>query len=333
MAAEMITWLSRGSPVSGDNWGGKNRSLVALTGAGLPVPPGFAVSAAAFRAALEGDGAVGRLATSVSSVDPGDPAALARCGTESRALVQRAGLPRATAAQLDDAYAILSRGFHVENLPVAVRSSAVCEDLPGLTAAGAHDSYLGVRTPEAVRDRVLRCWASLYNDRAIAYRRHHAVVENDVAMSVTVQRLVPAEVAGVAFTVDPMTGDDGHVVVEASWGLGEAVVSGAVVPDYYLVGKHSGTIVEHRVGTKAREFRLGEDGVVGDRDVTAARRRVPCLADDEVREVVELACRAERLFDAAQDVEWAVERTSPGERRVWLMQSRPESVWQGRRRS
>jgi pyruvate,water dikinase len=301
--------------------GGKSAVLVALAEAGLPVPPGFALPADAFLAALE-PGAAEQLA---AAVDAGDPAAGA---ADARAVIMQAGLPARVAEAVDEAYRELSQRCGVEDVPVAVRSSAVGEDRTEAAAAGVYDSFLGVRSSAAVRHHVLRCWAGVYNERAIAYRRRRSL-PGDAAMGVAVQRMVPATVAGVAFTVNPLDGDDRYVAVEASWGLGESVVSGVVTPDFFLLEKATGEVVRRMIATKDREFRLADEGAVVNRRVSADRRGEPCLDDDEVRAVARLACRAEALLGAWQDVEWAIDRSVDAT--VWLLQSRPETVWQSRR--
>ena len=173
---------------------------------------------------------------------------------------------------------------------------------------------------------MLRCWASLYTDRAIAYRRQMAYAEDTAAMSVGIQQMVLPRASGVAFTLNPRNGDRSQIAIDASWGLGEAVVSGSVTPDNYLVDKVIGQITERTISSKGIEHVLVGDRVV-EVEVDEARRDVPCLSDAEICAVAVLARRAERHYGCPQDVEWAIDPLLPEGENVVLLQSRPETVW------
>jgi pyruvate, water dikinase len=202
--------------------------------------------------------------------------------------------------------------------PVAVRSSAIGEDSAEATFAGLQDTYLWVRGAEAVRESVRRCWASLENPEAVAYRERLGG-DRKAAMGVTVQEMVDAETAGVMFTCHPVSGDPSIVAVNASWGLGSAVVGGEVTPDEYRLSKVTGELVTRTLGSKEVQYVAGEDGAVRE-DVPEERRAEACLEDERLAELVEVARRVERHFGAPQDVEWAVARET-GE--LFLLQSRP----------
>jgi pyruvate,water dikinase len=169
---------------------------------------------------------------------------------------------------------------------------------------------------------VQRCWASLYSDRAICYRRRMRYAEAGVAMSVGVQQMVLPRTSGVAFTLNPLNGDRSQVAIDASWGLGEAVVSGSVTPDNFLVDKVIGEITRRTISPKAIEHVLGPDDQVIEREVEPERRDAPSLSDDEIRAVAKLARRAEKHYGCPQDVEWAIAGDD-----IVLLQSRPETVW------
>jgi pyruvate,water dikinase len=180
---------------------------------------------------------------------------------------------------------------------------------------------------------MLRCWSSLYTDRAICYRRKMGYAEDGAAMSVGIQKMVLPRAAGVAFTLNPLDGDRSQIAIDASWGLGEAVVSGAVTPDNFLVDKVLGEITRRTISPKAIEHRLGDDDHVIEAEVEAERREVPCLTDDEIKAVAKLARRAEKHYRCPQDVEWALDTQLPDGENVLLLQSRPETVWSRKKRT
>jgi pyruvate,water dikinase len=270
--------------------GGKSANLGELTGAGFPVPAGFAVTTAAY----EGAHPV-----------PGE-------------------LPVITPA-LADAVASAYAQLGTNDPPVAVRSSAVAEDTAEASFAGVQDTYLWLRGVDAVLDGIQRCWRSYWNPEAVAYRSAHHVAAG--AMSVAVQSMVAARVAGVMFTLNPVTGDPSTVAVEASWGLGVVVVGGEVTPDAFLVSKVTREVVRTELGPKEIEVVAAPDGRgTVRRDVDEARRARPCLSESELLRLVELARAVERHYGAHQDLEWAIDEH--GE--LALLQARPETVWSGR---
>ncbi|HEY7199315.1 MAG TPA: PEP/pyruvate-binding domain-containing protein, partial [Candidatus Dormibacteraeota bacterium] len=254
-----------------DAVGGKGASLGALTRAGFSVPDGFILTTEAYA-----------LAARAARLDPRDPGA----GAER---LRTSAVPDAVAAAAREAYAALGGG------PVAVRSSATAEDLPGASFAGQQDSYLDVAGEAALLDAVRRCWASLWNERAIAYRRANAVDDAGVAIAVVVQRMVDASVAGVLFTADPITGRRRHAAIDAVAGLGDRLVSGAVDPEHYAVDAAAGRVAARPAGGH------------------------PLLADHELLALAAVGDRVERDLGGPQDIEFALDR----ERRPWLVQSRP----------
>ncbi len=294
--------------------GGKAVGLGHLVRQGHRVPPGFAVTTAAYREALA---AGGRPAT------VGDR----------------------LAAELVAAYRRLGRAGD-RDPPVAVRSSATAEDTAEASFAGQQDTYLWVRGADAVLANVARCWASLFTDRAVAYRARLGIGDDEVAMGVVVQAMVPAEAAGVLLTLDPLTGDRSQVTIEAAYGLGTAVVEGEVTPDRFAVDKVTLELRSRSVGEKAFAYRFDPAaGRVARVEVPAADRARPCLDDAEVAELARLGKRVEQALGVPQDVEWAVgppaapgttaAGAAPGAaggRELWLLQARPETVWSRRPR-
>jgi pyruvate,water dikinase len=324
-----VLWFDQHDPSTEHLLGGKNTSLGIMTMAGLPVPLGFAISAAAYRDVLAGTGLDAELDALLAEVDPADSKSVATTCSAARQLVLEVEFPAELSAAIDEAYHQLERRCGVD-VPVAVRSSATCEDLPDASFAGEHDTYLWVRGADAVREHVRRCWASLFSDRAICYRRQMSVPDAGVAMSVGIQQMVLPRTSGVAFTLNPLNGDRSQVAIDAAWGLGEAVVSGSVTPDNFLVDKVMGEITRRTISSKAVEHRLGDDDTVIEAEVEPERRDAPCLTDDEIRAVARLARRAEKHYGCPQDVEWAIDPARPEGENVVLLQSRPETVWSRR---
>jgi pyruvate,water dikinase len=279
-------------------FGGKSANLGELLSAGIPVPPGFAVGVSAYRAFVEERGLDGS--------------------------TRRAPLSEALREELRHRYEELAQERDEEEPPVAVRSSALGEDSREASYAGQQETFLWVRGLERLCDAVRDCWASLYTPQAIAYRARLAEAEETPAMGVTVQSMVDAEIAGVLFTCNPVSGDPSMVALNAGWGLGIAVVSGEVTPDDYLVSKVTGEVVRRAIGSKHVEYvpDPAGDGTVR-LDVTGPRRDEPCLDEAQLAALVEVARRVERHFGAHQDVEWAIARRRTLPEAVHVLQARP----------
>ncbi len=314
--------------------GGKCAGLLTMTGCGIPVPPGFAVTTDAFDAMLDGGGLRAEIGSLSAGLDLSDTAGTERRTAEIRRLVTERPVPSAVATAVTAAYQVLGDAGDV---PVAVRSSAGTEDLPTVSFAGQYDTYLWVRGADAVVDAVRRCWASLWTARAVTYRAANGVSEQGLSMAVGVQRMVDARTAGVALTVNPADGDPSKIVIDAGWGLGGPLVSGEMTPDNYVVDKVLLVPVRTMVSPKHHELVAAPDGRgLVRRAVEEARRRVPCLAPDEVTEVAGLAKNVERHYGCPQDVEWAIARDPKADEergpRLLLLQARPETFWSRRPR-
>jgi pyruvate, water dikinase len=331
-----IIWFEDYQPADAPVVGGKNSSLGTLFGAGLPVPPGFAVSADCYRKAMADGGLAAELDALTAGLDPRDHAAVAAAGARARELIGSldlaGGLSDGLSGAIREAYARLCGRCEDDALPVAVRSSATCEDQPDASFAGEHDTYLWVRGADEVVRHVLRCWASLFTDRGIAYRLERGYTKAGEAMSVGVQQMVTPRAAGVAFTLNPSNGDRSQIAIDASWGFGEAVVSGEVTPDNFLVDKVMGTITKRTISAKTLEYRLTGADAVCAVEVEPERQSVPCLTDEEIMAVAKLARRAEKHYRYPQDVEWALAGSPGSAPEVLLLQSRPETVWSRRPR-
>lgn len=312
--------------------GGKNASLGTMMGAGLPVPPGFAVTTEAYdtlRGHADLRAAVNR---ELEGIDHEDTRSLQAASRAVRAAIEEIPLPDDVAEGIRASYAELCRHCGVDDVPVAVRSSATAEDLPDASFAGQQDTYLWICGAEAVLDHVRRCWSSTFTDRAISYRRRTGYDHEVVNMSVGVQKMVEPKAAGVAFTLNPSNGDRSQVAIDASWGFGEAVVSGEVTPDNFLVDKVLHQVTHREISCKSVEYRLDGAGVAVVH-VDDERANAPCLTDDEICAVATMARRTEKHYGRPQDVEWAIDRNLPDGQNVVLLQSRPETVWSTRTRS
>jgi pyruvate,water dikinase len=322
-----IRWLDGYDPAERARLGGKNASLGELLSAGLPVPPGFAVTVDAYHT-VRGHADVRRAVTGLlGEVDLGDATALEELSAAIRRRIEEVPLDDGVANAVRSAYGELCERCEAEAVPVAVRSSATSEDLPDASFAGEHDTYLWVRGADDVLAHLTRCWSSLFTARAIAYRRERGYDHDVVAMSVGVQKMVRPTASGVAFTLNPRDGDRSQVAIEAAWGFGEGIVSGEVTPDSFLVDKVLGEIAQRTISDKAVEYRLGAGDRVERAPVDADRRTAPSLTDDQVKAVARLARQAERHYRCPQDVEWAVDADLPADQAVTLLQARPETVW------
>jgi pyruvate,water dikinase len=318
VGAEHIRLLSELRRGDGAAFGGKSASLGELIEAGIPVPPGFALATSAFQAFLEEASLGTRIAAELAEVDPDDLATLRAASAAIAEAFHGASLPQSVDAQVVAAYEALGD----DEAPVAVRSSALGEDSAEATFAGQQQTYLWVRGIDPVREAVRRCWASLYSPEAVSYRARMAA-ESPAAMGVTVQRMVDAEVSGVMFTCNPVSGDPSTVAVNASWGLGEAVVGGEVTPDEYRVSKVTRELLHRSIGSKRVLYVPDADGGgTVPADVPAERQEQACLADEQLQALLEVARRVERHFGCHQDVEWAIGRDGG----LFVLQSRPVTV-------
>ncbi len=291
--------------------GGKAANLGELLRVGFPVPPGYCVTTQVYGLVADAAGLQPILDT-LAVTPPGDSEL-----TEHAAVVRErllaAPVPTAVAWAVAAGYAELGSGE-----PVAVRSSATAEDLPFASFAGQQETYLGVIGPDALLDAVRRCWASLWTDRAVSYRASNGIDHRTVRLAVVVQRMVQARVAGVMFTANPLTGRRRQAVIDASPGLGEAVVSGAVNPDHFVVDPATGDVLERRLGDKRLLIRSTTLGGT-ERVELPGGRQDACVDDRRLAELAALGTRVEDHYGAAQDTEWAID----GDGVAWLTQARP----------
>jgi pyruvate,water dikinase len=289
--------------------GGKAANLGELLRAGLPVPDGFCVTTDAYDELATAANLPEIIDLFTTLEDESQGAELAR---RARERILSTPMPAQVAEAVTAAYRDVGN-----NVSVAVRSSATAEDLPFASFAGQQDTYLGIVGEDAVLDAVHRCWASLWTDRAVVYRLRAHVDHAGTRLAVVVQKMVDAAVAGVLFTADPVTGHRAHTVIDASPGLGEAVVSGAVNPDHFVVDTRSGTVLERAVGDKRLTIRARPGG--GTEAVPRSASTTACLSDEQLRGLVSLGVRVREHYGQAQDIEWAIDEAGA----LWITQSRP----------
>jgi len=320
--AEYIRPLQRLTRDDEPRFGGKSANLGELLAAEIPVPPGFAISTAAFRAFVRDAGLEGRIEGALARVTPGDLEAIATASHAISEAMRFAPVPDVVRVEVEQHYAQIGKAAGLDSPPVAVRSSAVGEDSAEATFAGQQETYLWVRGVQHVCDAVRDCWVSLFSPPAISYRARLDRAEEPPAMGVTVQLMVDAEVSGVMFTCNPVSGDPSMVAINASWGLGLAVVGGEVTPDDYLVSKVTGEVVREHVHSKDVEYVPDATGAGAVRvEVPDERRDVACLDHTALARLIEVGKRVERHFGGHQDVEWAMARGGSGE--LFVVQARP----------
>jgi pyruvate,water dikinase len=310
--------------------GGKCANLGEMINAGIPVPPGFAVTAYAYKRFIEETGIAQKIYDILDETitDPGNPAQYEEASKKIRRIIESTPIPKDIRDAIVEAYRELSKRVGLKDVYVAVRSSATAEDLPGASFAGQQETYLNVRGEEEVLESVRKCWSSLFTPRAIFYRTEKGFRHEKVLISVAVQKMVNSRSAGVMFTLHPVTGDRNIIVIESVWGLGEAIVSGAVSPDHFEVDKNTLKIVAKNIVKKEVEYvRDPKTGKTVHAKVPPERQEAPSLTDEEVVELAKIAKRIEQHYGTPQDIEFAVDRDLPFPQNLFIVQSRPETVW------
>ena len=298
--------------------GGKGASLARLMAAGLPVPPGFHITIVAYRRFVD-ENHLGERIQSIATegqandrATPESVSGLERMSGQIQSLIAQGTIPVDNAETIRLRYAELGA-----DVPVAVRSSATAEDLPGMSFAGQLESYLNVRGGDAVIDAVKQCWASLWTGRAIGYRERQGIRPEDVSMAVVVQQLVAADVAGVVFTANPMTGSRDELMINAAWGLGEAIVSGRVTPDTIVIDKKTGAIASEEIAGKEVMTVRSPEGT-REEPVPSDKRKQAALSPERAAELARLGVKIEQLYGQPMDIEWAM-----CDERIYILQARP----------
>ena len=302
--------------------GGKCANLGELFGKiGVPVPNGFAVSAHAYQFFLEESGSTEKIQGLLSGIDMADMESLQAASRKIRKHIEGLAMPKKMEKAILGAYEALCKGVGKKSVAVAVRSSATAEDLPGASFAGQQDTFLNV-TRKSLLKSVKQCWSSLFTPRAIVYRQEKGFSHEEVLISVAVQELVFSEASGVMFTIEPVSGEKDKMIINASWGLGEAVVSGQVTPDEFAVDKTSLAIVDRHVVKKDRQIVSDKKGSTKWVAVPKKLQEKPALSDEAIAQIAKYGLQIEKHYGVAQDIEWAVDADG----RTFILQARPETV-------
>lgn len=330
MRTDLVTWFEDLRKTDIPSVGGKNANLGEMISAGMPVPPGFAITAYSYKKFIEETGISERIYEIIKETvtDINDPKQGEIASKEIRELIESTPMLKDVKNAIKSAYEELCKRLKIKDVLVAVRSSATAEDLADASFAGQQETYLNVRGVDGVVESTVRCWSSLFTPRAIFYRIEKGFAHEKVFISVGVQKMVNSRAAGVIFTINPVTGDLGQIVIEGNYGLGEAVVSGAVTPDEFVIDKASGNVVEKRVAKKTVQYiRDPKTGKTVHVEVPREKQEQPCVNDEEIMKLAELANRIESHYGKPQDIEWAIDRDLQFPNSIFIVQSRPETVW------
>ncbi len=314
MTDKLLVWFDEVDKDDIHLVGGKGANLGEMVRAGLPVPPGFILTAPAYFHFLDECGLKATISRELQRLNVEDSAHLTRVGRSIQEQILKAPMPREIESDVTRAYATLTRKGR--NF-VAVRSSATAEDMPGASFAGQQATFLNVRGNRGVVQAVKSCWASLFEPRAIFYRVQMGFDHMRVGIAVPVQRMVMSEVSGVMFTIDPVTNDKHTIVIEAVWGLGELIVQGKVTPDHYVLAKKDLEIVRKEYIEQQVEL-VWKGKKTLESDVPLKRRFLPKLNDQQVRDLAALGVKLERHYLFPQDIEWALE-----DKELYIVQTRP----------
>lgn len=311
--------------------GGKGANLGELTQKGLEVPPGFCVTAGAYNHFIDSGGLGSKIEENISNLDVEDSIELQKASSQIQKIINKTDIPKDLADEIILAYNILNEQIGVKNSEVAVRSSATAEDLPEASFAGQQDTYLHISGEEELLNHVRKCWASLWTARAIYYRENHKFDHFEVSLSAVVQKMVNSKKSGVMFTANPVNNHIDEIMINASWGLGEAVVSGAVTPDEYIVDKNEKKIIEKHIAEKTVMVVKNEQNV-GTLEANVGDYLGPeyinnqCLEDDEIMLLTEYGLRIEQLYGTFQDIEWGFDKDT---NKLYILQSRPITTLKG----
>ena len=330
MRKDLVIWFEELRKTDIPSVGGKNANLGEMTSAGIPVPPGFAITAYAYKKFIEETKIAAKIYEIINETvtDPNDPGRYEVASKKIRELIEATSMPKEIENAVKAAYEELCKKLNLKEAFVAVRSSATAEDLADASFAGQQETFLNIRGVKNVLLNTVKCWSSLFTPRAIFYRNEKGFAHEKVFISVGVQKMVNSKAAGVIFTLDPVTGDTSRIVIEGNYGLGEAVVSGSVTPDDFVVDKESMKIIERRLAKKTVQYvRDPKTGHTIHEEVPAQKQQLPCISDEEIIKLAELAKRIEKHYAKPQDIEWAIDKDIPFPSNVIITQSRPETVW------
>jgi len=327
---ELVLWFEDVRNIDVPVVGGKNASLGEMINSGLPVPPGFAITAFSYERYIQEKKIAEQIYKIITETvtNPNDPKQYDTASKKIRELMEKTPMPKDIENAIRAAYKDLNKRLELKDTFVAVRSSATAEDLPDASFAGQQETYLNVKGADDLIDKVVKCWSSLFTPRAIFYRTEKGFAHEKVFISVGVQKMVNSRAAGVMFTINPVTGDRDEIVIEGNFGLGETVVSGVVNPDDFIVDKNTMQIKERRIARKTIKYvRDPKTGKTVHLDIPEAEQKIVCVSDQEIMMLTELANRIEKHYGKPMDIEWAIDQDLPYPENMFIVQARPETVF------
>ncbi|MGA2681758.1 MAG: phosphoenolpyruvate synthase [Candidatus Bathyarchaeia archaeon] len=327
---ELVLWFDDVRNTDVHLVGGKNASLGEMISVGLPVPPGFAVTAYSYEKYIQEKNIAEEIYKIINETvtNPNDPKQYDVASKKIRELIEKTPMPKDIENAIRSAYKQLNQRLELKDVFVAVRSSATAEDLPDASFAGQQETFLNVKGPDDLIGKVVKCWSSLFTPRAIFYRTEKGFAHEKVFISVGVQKMVNSGCAGVMFTINPVTGDQNEIVIEGNYGLGETVVSGVVNPDDFVIDKATLKIKDRRIARKTIEYiRDPTTGKTVHLDVPVDKQKVTCITDEEISTLAKLAKRIEGHYGKPMDIEWAIDQDLSFPQNMFIVQARPETVW------
>ncbi len=330
---ELVSWFETLRVTDIPVVGGKNASLGEMINAGMPVPPGFAITAYSYERFLKETRLSEKIYKVITEVitDSNDPKLYDIASKKIREFIEKSQMPKDIELAIRNAYKELNKRFDLKDTFVAVRSSATAEDLPDASFAGQQETYLNIKGADELIESVMKCWSSLFTPRAIFYRNEKGFPHDKVFISVGVQKMVHSRAAGVMFTINPVTGNVDEIVIEGNYGLGESVVSGAVNPDDFVVDKNEFKIKERRIARKTIQYiRDPATGKTIHLDIPEDKQKMQCVTDEEIRKLSDLAKIIEKHYGKPMDIEWAIDQDLPFPRSIFIVQARPETIWGGK---
>ena len=309
--------------------GGKGANLGELTQKG--VAPGFCVTAGAYDYFIKEAGVGKEIENIINGLDVENSAALQEASREIQNIINASKIPQDLIDEISKAYSNLDKKIGIENTEVAVRSSATAEDLPEASFAGQQDTYLHISGEKELINHTRKCWASLWTARAIYYREHQGFDHFDVSLSVVIQMMINSGKSGVMFTANPINNSKNEIMINASWGLGEAVVSGIVTPDEYIFEKDSKNITEKHIAEKTvmivkKDIGVGTTEISVGEYIGYEKISEQCLTDDEIKELAEYGLKIEEMYGTVQDIEWGFDEIT---KKLYILQSRPITTLKG----
>jgi pyruvate,water dikinase len=333
-AMPKVCWFEECSRESVALVGGKCSSLGELINAGVRVPPGFALTTHGYEQFMREAGIQPEVSRLLDGLDHEDMDKLEDASRIIREMIESRPICIELEDLIAESYRKLSNRSGVPAVPVAVRSSATAEDLPGASFAGQQDTYLWIRGIDEVMHHVRRCMSSLYTGRAIAYRMKMGFPHEQVAISVGIQKMANSFSAGVMFTIHPTNGDRSVIVIDSNYGFGESVVSGEVTPDHFVVNKVALDIMERTISRKEMCYTVdlkAQKSVAT--EIPFERQNVQSIIDDEVTELAWMGKKIEKHYGRPMDIEWAIDKDLPAGGNVFILQARPETVWSNKQQT